>query len=67
MICVRYKGAWFFTLDLSKFLYRVENIYLFIEATFLKTIQRIIRGTCLWEVAFLYVKFDSSELDVQFE
>ncbi|HDG8705156.1 TPA: hypothetical protein PBU11_002716, partial [Staphylococcus aureus] len=26
-----------------------------------------IRGTCLWEVAFLYVKFDSSELDVQFE
>ncbi|HFN9073733.1 TPA: hypothetical protein ACHHPW_002745 [Staphylococcus aureus] len=25
------------------------------------------RGTCLWEVAFLYVKFDSSELDVQFE
>ncbi|HDG8577946.1 TPA: hypothetical protein PBS87_002662, partial [Staphylococcus aureus] len=27
----------------------------------------IIRGTCLWEVAFLYVKFDSSELDVQFE
>ncbi|HDP2747248.1 TPA: hypothetical protein P6J54_002455 [Staphylococcus aureus] len=29
--------------------------------------QRIIRGTCLWEVAFLYVKFDSSELDVQFE
>ncbi|HGZ6875863.1 TPA: hypothetical protein ACOF1P_002428 [Staphylococcus aureus] len=30
-------------------------------------IQRIIRGTCLWEVAFLYVKFDSSELDVQFE
>ncbi len=48
-------------------LLRVENIYLFIEATFLKTIQRIIRGTCLWEVAFLYVKFDSSELDVQFE
>ncbi|MCM0357047.1 hypothetical protein [Staphylococcus aureus] len=29
--------------------------------------QRIIRGTCLWEVAFLYVKFDSSELDAQFE
>ncbi|HDJ2606634.1 TPA: hypothetical protein ACRUB1_002262, partial [Staphylococcus aureus] len=28
---------------------------------------RIIRGTCLWEVAFLYVKFDSSEIDVQFE
>ncbi|HFN9146379.1 TPA: hypothetical protein ACHB8Z_001387 [Staphylococcus aureus] len=27
----------------------------------------MIRGTCLWEVAFLYVKFDSSELDVQFE
>ncbi|HDS2164943.1 TPA: hypothetical protein QE093_001420 [Staphylococcus aureus] len=26
----------------------------------MKTIQRIIRGTCLWEVAFLYVKFDSS-------
>ncbi|MFG6128477.1 hypothetical protein ACF7ID_12220, partial [Staphylococcus aureus] len=25
----------------------------------MKTIQRIIRGTCLWEVAFLYVKFDS--------
>ncbi|MEL1267053.1 hypothetical protein ACCB44_12825 [Staphylococcus aureus] len=24
----------------------------------MKTIQRIIRGTCLWEVAFLYVKFD---------
>ncbi|MFA0793214.1 hypothetical protein ACCB39_02925, partial [Staphylococcus aureus] len=23
----------------------------------MKTIQRIIRGTCLWEVAFLYVKF----------
>ncbi|HHD6188878.1 TPA: hypothetical protein ACOT0G_002752, partial [Staphylococcus aureus] len=22
----------------------------------MKTIQRIIRGTCLWEVAFLYVK-----------
>ncbi|CCG15120.1 hypothetical protein SAEMRSA15_04020 [Staphylococcus aureus subsp. aureus HO 5096 0412] len=21
----------------------------------------------MWEVAFLYVKFDSSELDVQFE
>ncbi|HHA5958725.1 TPA: hypothetical protein ACOM8R_001862 [Staphylococcus aureus] len=33
----------------------------------MKTIQRIIRGTCLWEVAFLYVKFDSSELNVQFE
>ncbi|HBC4806806.1 hypothetical protein P4B11_08185 [Staphylococcus aureus] len=24
----------------------------------MKTIQRIIRGTCLWEVAFLYVKFE---------
>lgn len=33
----------------------------------MKTIQRIIRGTCLWEVAFLYVKFDSSEIDAQFE
>ncbi|PXA58565.1 hypothetical protein, partial [Staphylococcus pseudintermedius] len=22
---------------------------------------------CLWEVAFLYVKFDSSEIDAQFE
>ncbi|HHW7747026.1 TPA: hypothetical protein ACU23B_002312 [Staphylococcus aureus] len=33
----------------------------------MKTIQRIIRRTCLWEVAFLYVKFDSSELDAQFE
>ncbi|WP_411914408.1 hypothetical protein [Staphylococcus aureus] len=25
------------------------------------------KNPCLWEVAFLYVKFDSSELDVQFE
>ncbi|WP_103270570.1 hypothetical protein [Staphylococcus aureus] len=25
------------------------------------------RGTCLGEVALLYVKFDASELDVQFE
>ncbi|HDG5655546.1 TPA: hypothetical protein ACK02S_002573 [Staphylococcus aureus] len=33
----------------------------------MKTIQRIIRGTCLREVAFLYVKFDSSEIDAQFE
>ncbi|HDK3611514.1 TPA: hypothetical protein PR578_000006 [Staphylococcus aureus] len=33
----------------------------------MKTIQRIIRETCLWEVAFLYVKFDSSEIDAQFE
>ncbi|WP_256075852.1 hypothetical protein [Staphylococcus aureus] len=33
----------------------------------MKTIQRIIRGTWLWELAFLYVKLDSSELDVQFE
>ncbi|MDT4034403.1 hypothetical protein RPP93_10020, partial [Staphylococcus aureus] len=23
--------------------------------------------TCLWEVAFLYVKFDSSEIDAHFE
>ncbi|EKK3147585.1 hypothetical protein PMW83_001103 [Staphylococcus aureus] len=33
----------------------------------METIQRIIRGTCLWEVAFLYMKFDSSGMDAQFE